>query len=123
MTQATAPHKLTTRSLRAIPIALACALVSLLCFIAPMYVIRPFRPQGSREFPFAMAVRQAGPVVSALCVVIAIGILIWAWRRTRLLSRMGLVLCLLLTIFGCREEPSSTHHRISAGTQQYIEEG
>ena len=100
MTQATAPHKLTTRSLRAIPIALACALVSLLCFIAPMYVIRPFRPQGSREFPFAMAVRQAGPVVSALCVVIAIGILIWAWRRTRLLSRMGLVLCLLLTIFG-----------------------
>jgi hypothetical protein len=65
-----------------------------------MYVIRPFRPQGPREFPFALAVRQAGPIVSALCVLIAIGVVIWAWNRTSILARIGLVVCLLLAIFG-----------------------
>ena len=84
----------------AVAAACACALISLLCFAVPMYVIRPFRPQGPYEFPVAMAVRQAGPVISALCVVVAIAVLIRAWPRTHAGSRTILTLCALLAIAG-----------------------
>lgn len=65
-----------------------------------MYVIRPFRPQGPYEFPLAMAVRQAGPIVSAICVVFAVLVLIRAWPRVRAGSRAVLTLCSLLAIAG-----------------------
>jgi len=81
-------------------VAAACALISLLCFAVPMYVIRPFRPQGPHEFPLAMAIRQAGPAVSALCAVFAIVVLIRAWPRTRAGSRTILTLCALLALAG-----------------------
>jgi hypothetical protein len=85
----------------AVPVACACALISLLCFAVPMYVIRPFRPQGPREFPVAMAVRQTGPVVSALCVLFAIVVVIRGWARiVRVGSRAVLVLCVLLALAG-----------------------
>jgi len=48
-----------------------------------------------------MAVRQAGPIVSTVCVAIALAVLLWAWSQTRrLLPRISLVLCLLLTLSG-----------------------
>ena len=97
MKQSTIAQLQTTSVPFAGPVSLACAVISLFCFIAPIYVIRPFRPQGPREFPFALAVRQAGPIISALCVLVAIAALIRAWPHTRrILSRIGLVLCLLL---------------------------
>jgi hypothetical protein len=66
-----------------------------------MYVIRPFRPQGPREFPIAMAVRQAGPMVSALCALLAIAAVVWAWPRMRgLMPRFGLAVCALLAVLG-----------------------
>ena len=65
-----------------------------------MYVIRPFRAQGPHEFPLAMAVRQAGPVVSALCVLFAIAVLIRAWPRVRAGSRAILIVCVLLALAG-----------------------
>jgi hypothetical protein len=81
-------------------VAAACALISLLCFAVPMYVIRPFRPQGPHEFPLAMAIRQAGPVVSALCVVFSVVVLLRAWPQTRAGSRTILTLCALLALAG-----------------------
>ena len=81
--------------------ALLCALLSMACFLVPMYVIRPFRPQGPREFPFALAVRQTGPLVSGVCVLIVLAILIRQWPRTSCIaSRIGLVVCLLMTLAG-----------------------
>jgi len=82
-------------------VTLACALISLFCFLAPMYVIRPYRPASPRVFPLALAVRHAAPLVSALCVLVAIAFVLRAWTRTRATrSRAGLVLCLSLTLLG-----------------------
>lgn len=67
-------------------IAAVCALVSALCVAIPMYVIRPFRPQGARELALALVVRHAGPWISGLCAAIALVLLIWSWRK---LSRVG----------------------------------
>ena len=64
-------------------------------------MIRPFRPQGPREFPVAMALRQAGPFVSALCVLLAIAVVVRAWPRTRrVLSRTILVICAVVALIG-----------------------
>ena len=79
----------------------ACALISLLCFAIPMYVIRPFRAQGPTEFPFALAVRQQAPLVSALCALVAIALLLGMWPQTRsIFARTSLVLCVILAAAG-----------------------
>ena len=81
--------------------ALVCALLSLFCFLAPTYVIRPFRPQGPREFEFALTVRQAGPIVSTLCLLLAAAAAFLAWPHAcRVLSRVGLAICVIAALAG-----------------------
>ena len=70
----------------------ACALISILCVAVPMYVIRPFRPQGTRELALALEVRHMGSWLSGLCAVIALVVLIWSWRRV---SRVGLRIAMI----------------------------
>lgn len=79
----------------------ACGLISLFCVLTPLAVMNPFRSQGSREFAFAMAVLKAGPIISALCALVAILAMIRAWPgATRTRSRVGLGLCLFLAVAG-----------------------
>jgi len=61
-------------------VALVGALTSVACLAIPMYVIRPFRPQDAHQLAFALTVRNAGPWVSALCVVAVFYALFAAWR-------------------------------------------
>ena len=70
----------------------ACALISILCVAVPMYVIRPFRPQDTRELALALEVRHMGSWLSGLCAVIALVVLIWSWRRV---SRVGLRIAMI----------------------------
>jgi hypothetical protein len=66
-----------SRAFRYLPwITLALALISLACFAVPMYVIRPFRHQGSAELRLALFVKQIGPWLSTSCAVIALVIVI-----------------------------------------------
>ena len=66
--------------------------IAALCLIVPMYVIRPFRPQGVRELDFALAVRGAGPWLSAVCVLLVLWGLFRAWNRPiARLSRIAMV--------------------------------
>ena len=59
------------------PLMVACLLVALFCLIYPIYVIRPFRPQGVRELAAALLVMQFRAIVTGACVVLA---LFWTVR-------------------------------------------
>ena len=64
------------------------AAVSLACFVLPIYVIRPFRHQGSTELALALFVKQIGLWVSPVCAGLASIIVFlnrsrlvgWRWR-------------------------------------------
>jgi hypothetical protein len=81
-------------------LALVCALISLACVAVPMFVIRPFRPQGAHELSLALAVRHAGPWLSGLCTVAVLLLVIRAWKIARMGSRIVLVGLLLLAVAG-----------------------
>lgn len=76
----------------ALRFAIACTLAALFCLAVPMYVIRPFRPQGTQSLAFALAVRGAGPWISAVCVLIILCATLCAWSRSGgLLPRIAMV--------------------------------
>jgi hypothetical protein len=58
-----------------------CSLISVACFALPMYVIRPFRHQGARELALALFIKQIGPTLSAVCLLIVLSIVVLRWRR------------------------------------------
>jgi hypothetical protein len=74
-------------------------LIAALCLIVPVYVIRPFRPQGVRELDFALAIRSAGPWLSMVCLLLVLWALFSAWKRPiARLSRIALVVLALITV-------------------------
>jgi hypothetical protein len=76
---------------RYLVLALVGAVVSAACLAIPVFVIRPFRPQGAQELNFALAVRHAGPWVSGLCALVVLLLLIRVWKIARVGSRIVLV--------------------------------
>ncbi len=75
---------------------LAFLAVSLVSVVYPMYVIRPFRPQGARELEAALAITRYRPAVALFSAVAAIGTLARYWRRLpgrwwRVLGLVGIV--------------------------------
>jgi len=84
-----------------VAIAVVTALASLTCFALPLYVIRPFRPQGATELSVALFVTRIAPWVSAVCATVCLIALLFTWTRTRKwLPRIGVTLCLLLALAG-----------------------
>jgi hypothetical protein len=67
-----------------------CALVAALCLAIPVYVIRPFRPQGPREMALALTVRHFAPWLSAVCAAVALVLLFWSWKKSSLMRRICL---------------------------------
>jgi uncharacterized membrane protein YozB (DUF420 family) len=83
-------------------ITLSLTLVSFACFALPMYVIRPFRPQGATELRVALFVNQIGPSLSIVCSVLALFIVVAGWRQIRgRIPRSIVVFCLLLAAASC----------------------
>jgi hypothetical protein len=66
--------------------------------IYPMYVIRPFRPQGARELGAALVVTRYRPAVALLSAVAAMATLGWYWSR--LAGKRWRTLALLGAAFG-----------------------
>ena len=58
------------------------AVVAFLAFAYPMYVIRPFRAQGSRELALALAVRSWGPPIAMAAAAGALGAAVVLWKRS-----------------------------------------
>jgi hypothetical protein len=69
--------------------------------VFPLYVIRPFRQQGSRELAAALFVKQVGPVASIVFAVLGIAIAWFVWSNSRKwLPRAVSVVLALLGIAG-----------------------
>ncbi len=62
-------------------IVIGCAVVSLFSVIYPMYVIRPFRAQGASELEVALLVMRIRPILTLLCVGIAVPAAALYWNR------------------------------------------
>jgi hypothetical protein len=59
---------------------LACLVMAAFSVIYPIYVIRPFRPQGARELAAALVVSRFRALVAAVCAVAALGAVVGYWR-------------------------------------------
>ncbi|MBB5343219.1 DUF3179 domain-containing (seleno)protein [Tunturibacter empetritectus] len=81
-------------------LAAVSAIVSAACVAIPMFVIRPFRPQGARELETALAVRHAGPWLAGVCVAVVLLAIFLLWKTARIGTRIGLICLLLLTFAG-----------------------
>jgi|SRR3954468_10231861 hypothetical protein len=68
--------------------AFAVAILSLLLFAYPMYVIRPFRFQGPRELQAAMWLASKLPWITLLLLIVVLVLLILYFSRKRA-ARMG----------------------------------
>jgi hypothetical protein len=61
-------------------IVLPCLLLALTLLAYPLYVIRPFRAQGSRELMAALVLLRYRPAVMAILVLATLLAVIWYWR-------------------------------------------
>jgi hypothetical protein len=75
------------------------ALVAFVSLALPIYVIRPFRPQGATELAVALVVRRWGPGIAVLCALAALGLLIYLWEDLR--NRKRRTLAALATFITC----------------------
>ncbi|MBB5338893.1 DUF3179 domain-containing (seleno)protein [Tunturiibacter gelidoferens] len=78
-------------------LASVCTIISAACVAIPLFVIRPFRPQGARELEIALAVRHAGPWLAGLCAMVILLLVFPLWKSARVGARIALVCLLLLT--------------------------
>jgi Protein of unknown function (DUF3179) len=100
MTQTQETYAVKTGAGRFLALALVCAAVSAACLVIPMFVIRPFRPQGAQELETALAVRHAGPWLAGLCAVVVFLLVLRVWKITRTGARVTLVGLLLVALAG-----------------------
>lgn len=85
-----------TESKPVLSLASVSAAICVACVAIPMFIIRPFRPQGTRELEIALAVRHAAPWLAGACAVIVLLLVIQTWKTTQLGSRIALVGLLLM---------------------------
>jgi hypothetical protein len=84
-------------------VLLACLAVSLVSVAYPLYIIRPFRAQGTRELIAALMVSRYGPVFSAVSALVAVAAAIAYWhaqapRRGRILAATSAILVSVLAV-------------------------
>jgi hypothetical protein len=84
---------------------LACLVVSLISVAYPIYVIRPFRHQGTRELAVALVVARFRSMATATMAIAAIMTLIGYWRAQprrlwRVPAAAGAVFGIVLAFLG-----------------------
>jgi hypothetical protein len=88
------------RTGRGLALALVCAAVSVACVAIPLFVIRPFRPQGAQELDFALTVRHAGPWLAGICAVVVLLLAVRVWKIAGIGSRITLAGLFVLATAG-----------------------
>jgi hypothetical protein len=76
----------------------AVFLLSFFLLAYPVYVIRPFRYQGPRELAAALLITQYRPVLEILCAVLALVIVVTAWRHITTLRKCALSFLAILVL-------------------------
>jgi hypothetical protein len=76
-----------------------CVLISFAVLAYPLYVIRPFRYQGSRELAAALALMRFRPFLEIAFVITALILLAFSWRQARGVWRKTVAsICALLVV-------------------------
>jgi hypothetical protein len=73
---------------KTLTLAVGCAAVSVGCVAIPMFVIRPFRPQGAQELDFALTVRHVGPWLAGVCAAVVLLLMVRLWKDARVGRRI-----------------------------------
>jgi hypothetical protein len=81
-------------------LALGCAAVSVGCVAIPMFVIRPFRPQGAQELDFALTVRHVGPWLAGVSAAVVLLFMVRFWKNARVGLRISLAGLFVLATAG-----------------------
>ncbi len=81
-------------------LAAVCAAISALCVAIPMYVIRPFRPQGASALALALEMRRVGPWLAGVCAGLVLLVVVGGWNRARVGRRSVLLGLLLVAVAG-----------------------
>lgn len=76
----------------------ACLLLAIFCLAWPMYVIRPFRPQGPAELDSALAVLRLRPYLLGACLLLSLAVAAVDWRHAARRSRKFVLAAIPLTI-------------------------
>lgn len=91
----------TTRSLWRNPVLwlAVCLLLSFAVLAYPVYVIRPFRHQGSRELAAALLLMRFRPFLEVALVVAGLALATFSWQRVHgKLRKIAVSLCGLLIV-------------------------
>lgn len=81
--------------------SLALAIASLVCAAYPVYVIRPFRAQGTAELAAALFLKRIGPLATTIFAALAIAAIWLLWTSgSRWIARTTAIVLALLTIAG-----------------------
>ena len=65
------------------PALIVLLLLSIALVAIPVFLIQPFRPQTQRGLEISYALRSWSPLVTAVILLVAIGLVFWRWRRVR----------------------------------------
>jgi len=65
-----------------VAIAVGCAAVSFLCFLMPVLVMNPFTTQRKGLLTMTLRLHKTGPIVSALCAIVAAAVLLLSWASS-----------------------------------------
>jgi len=78
-------HEKKTRpgALRWLAVGIVCASLALACALIPIYVIRPFRPQGDTALRVALWIHDVGPWIAGLCAAHIAGVTAWTWYEVK----------------------------------------
>ncbi len=79
-----------TETRKSLALAAISAVVCIACVAIPMFVIRPFRPQGAQELEIALAVRRAGPWLAGVCAVVVLLLLVRSWKTMKIGARTAM---------------------------------
>jgi len=91
-------HAVKSKTASFLGLSLLCTIISAACDAIPMFVIRPFRPQGAQELAIALTVRHAGPWLAGLCAAIVLLVTLRLWKTARMGIRITLTCLFLLTL-------------------------
>jgi hypothetical protein len=79
-----------SKTVYSLALASVFAAVSAACVMIPMFVIRPFRPQGARELEIALAVRHAGPWLAGLSAAALLLVMLRVWKTAKVGARVAM---------------------------------
>jgi Protein of unknown function (DUF3179) len=89
-----------SRSRAAWLVVAICAVDVIALLAVPMYVIRPFVPQSPGALSFALTVRSIAPAMSGVCALLALFVVVWAWKTFRFGAKIVVSVLLLVTVAG-----------------------